>query len=43
MVVLQRQGSVQRRANEGQYQEEQAKHFRSIVQKRKRKGLRVIN
>lgn len=33
MAVLQRQGSVQRRASQGQYQDEQAKHFQPIVQK----------
>lgn len=33
MAVLQRQGSVQRRASQGQYEDEQAKHFHPIVQK----------
>lgn len=43
MAVLQRQGSVQRRASQGQYQDEQAKHFHPIFQKGKRQGLRIIN
>lgn len=43
MAVLQRQGSVQRRASQGQYEDEQAKHFHPIVQKWKRQGLRIIN
>ena len=43
MAVLQRQGSVQRRASQSQYQDEQAKHFHPIVQKWKRQGLRIIN